>query len=165
MDSLMGFWFNSQAKEINKVGKDIGDAPKNMGKGAKKMVNSVTEKKQKPLPEVLKEYNLPSGLFPKDFKKYEFDEETKKLTVTFKSACEVTYRDSSILRFNTSVTGHIEKGKFSDIEGLKTKGMLWVKVTCIAREDTKLHFTGGLGKTRETKVYEMVRDAIDVDKF
>ncbi|CAH1418727.1 unnamed protein product [Lactuca virosa] len=165
MDSLMGFWFNSQAKEISNVGKDINDVPKNMGKGAKKIVKNATEKKQKPLPEVLKEYDLPSGLFPREVKKYELDEATKKLTVTLPKFCEVTYRDSSILRFSNSVTAHLEKGKLSEIEGLKTKGMLWVKVTCIAREDTKLHFTAGLGKTRETKVYEMVRDGIPVDKF
>ncbi|KAI3788694.1 hypothetical protein L2E82_01467 [Cichorium intybus] len=165
MDQLMGYWFSSKAEEINNVGKDINNAPKKMGKGAKKMVQAATEKKQKPLTEVLKEYNLPGGLFPNDVKKYELDEETKKLTVTLKSICEVTYRDSSILRFAASVTGHLEKGKLSDIEGLKTKGMLWVKVTCVVREDLKLHFTAGLGKTRETKVYEMVRDAIPVDKF
>lgn len=123
------------------------------------------EKKQKPLGELLQEFDLPAGIFPREAKKYEFDEETKKLTVCIPAICEVSYRDSSVLRFSTSVTGHIEKGKLTDIEGLKTKVVIWVKVTCILSEDSKLHFTAGLRKTRERKVYQVIRDGLPVDKF
>ncbi|KVI03302.1 Protein of unknown function DUF538 [Cynara cardunculus var. scolymus] len=108
---------------------------------------------------------LSAGIFPREAKHYEFDNETKKLTVTLPTICEVSYRDSSVLRFSTSVTGHIEKGKISEIEGLKTRIVIWVKVTCIVCEEMNLHFTAGLGKTRSRKVYEMVRDGITVDKF
>ncbi|KAF5955136.1 hypothetical protein HYC85_007992 [Camellia sinensis] len=64
------------------------------------------------------------------------------------SICEVGYRDKSILRFSTIVTGYLEKEKLSDIEGMKTKVMIWVKVTCISADGGKLHFTAGMNKTR-----------------
>ncbi|XP_024973479.1 uncharacterized protein At5g01610-like [Cynara cardunculus var. scolymus] len=166
MDQMMNFWFSGKAgKDMENVTKDINNMPKKIAGGANKMVNSVTAKKQKPLSELLHEFELPAGIFPREAKHYEFDNETKKLTVTLPTICEVSYRDSSVLRFSTSVTGHIEKGKISEIEGLKTRIVIWVKVTCIVCEEMNLHFTAGLGKTRSRKVYEMVRDGITVDKF
>jgi hypothetical protein len=68
-------------------------------------------KMQKPLPELLKEYDMAAGIFPRDATNYEFNEETGKLTVFIPAVCEVGYKDSSVLRFSTSVTGYLEKGK------------------------------------------------------
>jgi len=120
---------------------------------------------QKPLPELLKEYDLPVGLFPSDATNYEFNEETKKLTVFIPSVCEVGYRDSSVLRFSTSVTGYLEKGKLVDVQGLKTKVLVWTKVTLVSTERSKVHFTAGVKKTRSRDAYEVIRSAITVDKF
>ncbi|KZV17150.1 hypothetical protein F511_29457 [Dorcoceras hygrometricum] len=120
---------------------------------------------QKPLQELLKEYDLAIGIFPQDATNYEFNEETKKLTVYIPSICEVGYKDSSVLRFANIITGYLEKGKLADIEGIKTKVMIWVKVTCITSEQSKLHFTAGIRKTRNRDAYEVLRDGIGVDKF
>lgn len=120
---------------------------------------------QKPLPELLQEYDLAVGIFPRDATNYEFNEETKKLTVFIPSICEVGYKDSSVLRFATSVTGYLEKGKLTDVEGLKTKVMIWVKVTCISTEGSKIHFTAGMKKTRSRDAYEVLRDGVSIDKF
>lgn len=120
---------------------------------------------QKPLPELLKEYDLPAGLFPRDATNYEFNEETKRLTVFIPSVCEVGYRDSSVLRFFTSVSGYLEKGKLADVEGMKTKVLIWAKVTCVSAEGSKVHFTTGVKKTRSRDAYEVLRDGIAVDKF
>jgi hypothetical protein len=127
--------------------------------------NVVSGKMQKALPDLLKEYDMPAGLFPRDATNYEFNEETKKLTVYIPSACDVGYKDSSVLRFFTCVTGYLEKGKFSDIEGLKTKVLVWTKVTAIKAEGPKVHFTAGVKKTRSRDAYEVVRDGIPIDKF
>ncbi|KAB1207451.1 hypothetical protein CJ030_MR7G022860 [Morella rubra] len=78
---------------------------------------------------------------------YEFNEETRKLTVYIPTVCEVGYRDSSVLLFFTIVTGYLEKGKLVDIEGMKTKVIIWVKVTCISFDGSKLHFTARMSKT------------------
>ncbi|GFY82411.1 hypothetical protein Acr_02g0006510 [Actinidia rufa] len=104
---------------------------------------------QKPLPELLKDYDLAVGIFPRDATNYEFNEETGKLTVYIPSICEVGYKDSSVLRFSTTVTGYLEKGKLADIDGMKTKVMIWVKVSCISADGGKLHFTAGMKKNQE----------------
>ncbi|CAK9183138.1 unnamed protein product [Ilex paraguariensis] len=122
-------------------------------------------KMQKPLPELLKEYDLAVGIFPRDATNYEFNEETGKLIVFIPSVCEVGYRDSSVLRFSTTVTGFLEKGKLADIDGIKTKVMIWVKVTAISSEGSKLHFTAGMKKTRSREAYEVLRGGVSVDKF
>jgi len=122
-------------------------------------------KMQKPLPDLLKEYDLPIGIFPRDATNYEFNEETRKLTVFIPSICEVGYKDSSVVRFSTTVTGYLEKGKIADIEGMKTKVMIWVKVTCIASTGSKLSFTAGMKKTRDRGAYEVLRDGVGIDKF
>lgn len=127
--------------------------------------SSSAGKMQKPLPELLKEYGLPVGIFPRDATNYEFNEETGKLTVFIPSVCEVGYRDSSVLRFSMTVTGYLEKQKLVDIEGMKTKVMIWVKVAAISAEGSKVHFTAGMKKTRSRDVYEILRDGVIVDKF
>ncbi|KAL6003103.1 hypothetical protein ACLOJK_023326 [Asimina triloba] len=120
---------------------------------------------QTSLPDLLKEYDLAIGIFPRDATNYEFNEETKKITVFIPSICEVGYKDSSVVRFTTTVTGYLEKGKLTEIEGMKTKVMIWIKVTSISTEGSKIHFTAGMKKTRSRDAYEVLRDGVGVDKF
>ncbi|CAN1134309.1 Uncharacterized protein At5g01610 [Linum perenne] len=166
LNKVGSYWFNQKAnKEINSVGNDINSLSDSIGGGAKWMVNKIKGKMQKPLPELLKEYDLPVGIFPRDATNYEFNEETHRITVFIPQICDVGYKDSSVLRFNTSVTGYLEKGKLSDVEGMKTKVMIWVKVTCITSEGSKVHFTAGMKKSRSRDAYEVLRDGLHVEKF
>ncbi|XP_068642628.1 uncharacterized protein At5g01610-like [Aristolochia californica] len=160
------YWFSRKAnKEFTSVGDDISSLSNSIQEGTSWLVNKLKGKMQKPLQELLKEYDLPIGIFPKDATNYEFNEETGKITVHIPSICEVGYKDSSVLRFAATVTGYLEKGKLTDIEGLKTKFVIWVKVTSIATERSKVHFTAGMKKSRSRDAYEVVRDGITVDKF
>ncbi|CAN7062404.1 unnamed protein product [Brassica rapa subsp. trilocularis] len=120
---------------------------------------------QKPLPELLKEFGLLVGIFPQDATNNEFNEETSKLTVFIPEACEVGYRDSSVMRFSTTVSGYLEKGKLAEVEGLKTKVMIWVKVSCISADASKVYFTAGMKKSRSRDAYEVIRPGVAVDKF
>ncbi|OVA02800.1 Protein of unknown function DUF538 [Macleaya cordata] len=167
MNKVGSYWFSNKAsKELNSVGNDINSLSSSIEGGAKWIVNKVKGKMQKPLPELLKEYDMAVGIFPKDATNYEFNEETGKLTVFIPSVCEVGYKDSSVLRFNNTVTGYLEKGKLAEVEGIKTKVMIWVKVSCICTEGgSKIHFTAGLKKTRSREAYEVLRDGVGVDKF
>ncbi|KAA8517458.1 hypothetical protein F0562_017751 [Nyssa sinensis] len=170
MDQILNkagsYWFSRKAnKEINSVGDDINSLSSSIEGGTKWLVNKIKGKMQKPLQELLKEYDMAVGIFPSDATNYEFSEETRKLTVFIPSVCEVGYRDSSVLRFYTTVTGYLEKGKLADIEGIKTKVMIWVKVTSISAEGSKLHFAAGMKKTRSREAYEVLRDGVSVDKF
>ncbi|KAI5663228.1 hypothetical protein M9H77_22551 [Catharanthus roseus] len=166
LNKVGSYWIGQKAnKELNSVGDDINSLSTSIEGGAKWLVNKIKGKMQKPLPELLKDYDLAIGIFPRDATNYEFNEETRKLTVYIPSVCEVGYKDSSVLRFSTVVSGYLEKGKLVDIEGIKTKMMIWVKVTAISSEKSKLHFTAGMKKTRSRDAYEVLRDGVGVDKF
>ncbi|XP_057435282.1 uncharacterized protein At5g01610-like [Lotus japonicus] len=170
MDELLNkvgsYWFSKKAnKELNSVGDDINSLSTSIEGGTKWLVNKLKGKMQKPLIELLKEHDLPIGIFPRDATNYEFNEQTGKLVVYIPQVCEVGYRDSSVLRFSTSVSGYLEKGKLTDIEGMKTKVLIWAKVTTITSEGSKLHFSAGMKKTRRKEAYEVSRDGVSVDKF
>ncbi|XP_020236216.1 uncharacterized protein At5g01610 [Cajanus cajan] len=166
INKVGSYWFNQKASsQLNSVGDDINSMSNSIEGGTKWLVNKIKGKMQKPLPELLKEYDLPIGIFPRDATNYEFTEETGKLVVYIPQVCEVGYKDSSVLRFFTTVTGFLEKGKLAEIEGIKTKVLIWVKVTTITTEGAKLHVTAGMRKQRSREAYEVTRDGICVDKF
>ncbi|XP_007026590.2 PREDICTED: uncharacterized protein At5g01610 [Theobroma cacao] len=166
LNKVGSYWLGQKAnKEINSVGDDINSLSTSIEGGAKWLVNKIKGKMQKPLQELLKEYNLPIGIFPRDATNYEFNEETGKLTVFIPTVCEVGFKDSSVLRFFTTVTAYLEKGKLADIEGLKTKVVIWVKVTSITSDGSKLYVTAGMKKSRNREAYEVSRDGVSVDKF
>ncbi|KAF2306469.1 hypothetical protein GH714_018361 [Hevea brasiliensis] len=106
LNKVGSYWLGQKAnKEFNSVGDDINSMSSSIEGGAKWLVNKIKGKMQKPLPELLKEYDLAVGIFPRDATNYEFNEETGKLTVFIPSICEVGYKDSSVLRFSATVTG------------------------------------------------------------
>lgn len=127
-----------------------------------------TGKPQKSLAEVLREYNLPPGLFPQNVKCYELDESKGKLIVYLPSPCEVCFKDSSIVRYANRVKATLSRGKLTGIEGMKTKVIVWVKVSSISVESyksDKVWFTAGVKKSRPKDAYEMPREAIQVEEF
>ncbi|GLT73780.1 hypothetical protein SLA2020_456150 [Shorea laevis] len=129
------------SKEMGSVGDDINSLQDSIEGGAKWLVNKIKGKMQKPLPELLKEYGLPIGIFP------------------------LGYKDSSVLRFSTIVTGYLEKGNVVDIEGMNTKVVIWVKVTSISADGSKLQVTARIKKIMRSEAYEVLRDGVSVDKF
>ncbi|XP_047327160.1 uncharacterized protein At5g01610-like [Impatiens glandulifera] len=166
LNKVGSYWIGQKAnKEFNSVGSDINSLSTSIEGGASWLVNKIKGKMQKPLADLLKEYDMAVGIFPRDSTNYEFNEETGKLTVYVPSICEVGYKDSSVLRLSTTVSGYLEKGKLADIEGMKTKVLIWVKVTSITSEGGKLHFSAGMKKTRNRAAYEVLRDGVSVDKF
>ena len=92
-----------------------------------------------------------------------------KLVVHLPSTCEVGFKDSSILKYATRVKCVLSRGKLSGIEGMKTKVLVWVRVTQVAVESyksDKVCFTAsGVKKLRPKDAYEMPRDSVKVDEF
>lgn len=122
----------------------------------------------KSLPDLLREYNLPPGLFPQNITCYEFDESKGKMIVYLPSACEVCFKDSSVVRYATRVKGTLSRGKLSAIEGMKTKVLVWVKVSGVGVESyksDKVWFTAGMKKSSPKDAYEAPRNAIRVEEF
>ncbi|KAG0475382.1 hypothetical protein HPP92_015068 [Vanilla planifolia] len=166
MSSVGTYWFGKKAgKELSLMGDELSSISDSIEEGAKWLVNKAKGKTQKPLPDLLQEHDLPKGLFPRDVTRYEFDAESGRLTVFIPSVCEVSYRDESMLRFFSKVKGNLEKGRLSQVEGIKTKVLIWLKVTSIFTEGPTVNFTVGLKRARTRTAYEGIRDGIIVDKF
>ncbi|KAG8063752.1 hypothetical protein GUJ93_ZPchr0003g17416 [Zizania palustris] len=166
MNKLGGYWLGQKAnKEISSAGDDIESLSTSVGEGAKWLVNKLKGKMQKPLPELLREHDLPEGLFPREATNYEFVLETRRLTVHIPATCEVGYRDGSVLRFATVVAGTLDKGRLTEVEGLKTKVLVWARVTTVKADAAKVHFTAGIKKSRSRDAYEVVRGGITVEEF
>lgn len=136
-----------------------------VGEGAKWLVNKLKGKMQQPLVDLLKEHNLPVGLFPREATNYEFAPETRRLTVHIPSPSEVGYRDGSELRFDATVAGTLGDGRLTEVEGIKTKVLVWTRVTAVKADAAKVHFTAGIKRSRKRDAYEVVRGSITVDEF
>ncbi|XP_009795914.1 uncharacterized protein At5g01610-like [Nicotiana tabacum] len=163
------FWVSKKAKEeISNISHDLSNLSSTVEEKAKWIFNKLKGKPTKSLPDLLREYNLPPGLFPQNITCYEFDESNAKLIVYLPSACEVCFKDSSVTRYATRVKGTLSRGKLTGIDGMKTKVLVWVKVTSINVESyksDKVWFTAGVKKSRSKDAYEMPRDAVKVEEF
>ncbi|KAG2707053.1 hypothetical protein I3843_05G118300 [Carya illinoinensis] len=162
-------WITKKAKEeFSNLTDDITTLSNTVEDKAKWIFNKLKGKPLKSLPDLLQEYNLPRGLFPQNITCYEFDESKAKLIVYLPSVCEVSFKDSSVIRYATRVKAILGRGKLMGIEGMKTKVLVWVKVTNVAVEgykSDKVWFTAGVKKSRPTDAYRMPRDAIRVKEF
>ncbi len=72
------------------------------------------------------------------------------------------------MRYATRVKANLLRGKLTGIEGMKTKVLVWVKVTSVAVEgykSDKVWFTAGVKKSRPKDAYEMPRDAVRAEEF
>jgi hypothetical protein len=124
--------------------------------------------KNKPLSDLLREHNLPPGLFLQNIICYEYDESRSKLVVHLAKPCEVSFKDSSAIRYAPRVKATLSRGKLSGSEGMKTKVVVWVKVTSVSVESyksDKVCFIAGVKKLRQKDVYEVPREAISVEEF
>ncbi|KAI3987738.1 hypothetical protein MKX01_028472 [Papaver californicum] len=163
------YWITKKAKEeISNIGEDISTFSNTVEEKAKWLFNKLKGKPPKALPDLLKEYSLPPGLFPKNITCYEFDEIKGKLIVHLSSPCEVLFKDSSLMRYATRVKATLARGKLTGIEGMKTKVLVWVKVTSVTVESyksDKVMIMAGVKKQRAKDTYEIPRDSVKVEEF
>ncbi|KAA8532939.1 hypothetical protein F0562_032944 [Nyssa sinensis] len=163
------YWLSKKAKEeFSNITEDLTTFSNTVEEKAKWVFNKLKGKPLKTLPDLLREYNLPPGLFPQNITCYEFDASKAKLVVYLPSACEVGFKDSSMIRYATRVKGTLLRGKLTGIEGMKTKVLVWVKVTNVAVEgykSDKVWFTAGVKKSRPKDAYDTPCHAIKVAEF
>ncbi|KAI4368450.1 hypothetical protein MLD38_017006 [Melastoma candidum] len=162
-------WISKRAKEeISHLSQDINYVSSTVEEKAKWIFNKLKGKPLKTLPELLREYNLPPGLFPQNITCYEFDQTKAKLIVYLPSPCEVSFKDSSVVRYATRVKAILMRGKLTNIEGMKTKVLVWVKVTSVtveAYKSDKVWFMAGVKKSRPKDAYDIQHDAVRVEEF
>ncbi|KAL9402131.1 hypothetical protein Peur_005980 [Populus x canadensis] len=162
-------WISKKAKEeFSNITEDINTISNTVEEKARWVFNKLKGKPLKSLPDLLREYNLPPGLFPQNITCYEFDESKAKLIVYLSSACEVSFKDSSVIRYAPRVKTILTRGKLTGIEGMKTKVLVWVKVTSVAVESyksDKVWFTAGVKKSRPKIAYDVPQAAIRVEEY
>ncbi|GLU09503.1 hypothetical protein SLE2022_263630 [Rubroshorea leprosula] len=130
-------WISKKAKEeLSNISEDLTTFSNTVEEKAKWIFNKLKGKPLKTLPDLLREYNLPPGLFPQNVVCYEFDESKAKLIVYLSSPCEVSFKDSSVIRYATRVKAILMRGKLA-----------------------------GVKKARPKDAYETPRDAVRVEEF
>lgn len=163
------FWITKKAKEeLKDISQDLSTVSNVVEEKAKWIFNKLKGTPSKSLPDLLREYNLPAGLFPLNIKCYEFDETKAKLIVYLPHPCEVSFKDSSVIRYATRVKAILLRGKLMGIEGMKTKVLVWVKVTSVGVEgqkSDKVWFTAGVKKSKPKDAYVTPHDARRVEEF
>ncbi|XP_038895407.1 uncharacterized protein At5g01610-like [Benincasa hispida] len=169
MAKVGSFWISKKAKQgITSITAEFSSFSNAIEGKAKSTFEKIKGKPQKSLPELLREHNLPAGLFPKNIICYELEESKARLVVHLASACEVSFKDSSIVRYATRVKATLSEGKLSSVEGMKTKIVVWTKVTAVSVESyksEKVCFVAGIKKSRLKEAYEMPRQAVRVNDF
>lgn len=73
-----------------------------------------------------------------------------------------------MVRYATRVKATLVRGKLTNIEGMKTKVLVWVKVTNVtveAYKSDKVWFMAGVKKSRPKDAYNVPHDAVRVEEF
>ncbi|KAG5528982.1 hypothetical protein RHGRI_029594 [Rhododendron griersonianum] len=106
----------------------------------------------KSLPDLLREYNLPPGLFPSKHNRLRIRRGKRQahcvLALSLGGQLQGLFH---FLRYTPRVKGTLSRGKLSGIEGMKTKALVWVKVTGVVVESyksEKVLFVAGVKKSR-----------------
>lgn len=163
------FWITKKAKEeLLDISQDLTAVSSVVEEKAKWLFNKLKGKPSKSLPELLREYNLPLGLFPENITCFEFDETKAKLIVYLPQPCEVSFKDSTVIRYATRVKAILLRGKLMGIEGMKTKVLVWVKVASMGVEGSKsdkVWITAGVKKSRPRDAYDTLYIARRVEEF
>ncbi|CAL4929733.1 unnamed protein product [Urochloa decumbens] len=145
LTKLGSFTISRKAKkELSAIGGDISRLSSTVEEKAKWVFEKLKGHK-KSLPDLLREHNLPPGLFPRNIICYKYDELNSKLVVHLSKPCEL-----------------------SGIEGMKTKVVVWVKVASVSLESyksDKVCFIAGVKKLRQKDAYEVPREAVSVEEF
>eukprot|EP00850_Spirogloea_muscicola_P011684 SM000073S21460 [mRNA] locus=s73:389915:394115:- [translate_table: standard] len=166
MDSLLskagGFLMQRRATtEWNSFNDDVTSLSKSASESTSRLINKLRGKAQLLITELLAKHGLPRGLFPKDVTGYTFDEATSRLEVTLGSCREVHYPDKSVVRFDSTISGILEERSLTVIEGMKTKMLLWMKVTAISADyppPDQVYFQASVKKARKFPAYDTVRE-------
>lgn len=164
----MGMLFKSSAnrhlEDANRGMQDVVDGTQDT---MTRWWNNIFGATQRPLADLLDQFRVPRGIFPRNHSKYNFEPKEEgegMLVVTLPGVCEVKFSDGQVLRYQNEVSCYISEGLLSDIQGLKAQGHLrWIDVTAIVVRDSRVEFIGGAAKkTKEIAFYRTPREAVEL---
>ncbi|CAH8259712.1 unnamed protein product [Arabidopsis lyrata] len=115
--------------------------------------------------EILTANGLPSGIFPKGVREFNFDVETGRFSVYLNQSCEAKYETE--LHYDANITGTIGSSQISDLSGISAQELfLWFPVKGI-RVDVPssglIYFdVGVVRKQYSLSLFETPRDCVPV---
>ncbi|KAM1042305.1 hypothetical protein ACFX2C_031385 [Malus domestica] len=91
---------------------------------------------------VLQEYDFPIGLLPKGVTGYELDKESGNFKVYFDGTCRFSIENSYNLRYKSTITGVLSKGRLKNLNGVSVKILLfWFNIVEVIRDGDELQFS------------------------
>ncbi len=95
--------------------------------------------------EVLQDYGFPIGLLPKGITGYELNKETGEFSAYMNGSCSFKLENSYELKYKSTITGVISKGRLKDLKGVSVKVLLlWLNIVELVRDGDKLQFSVGV---------------------
>lgn len=95
--------------------------------------------------EVLQDFDFPIGILPKGVKSYELDRGSGKFYAQLGGSCSFSLEGSYQLRYKSSISGYISKGRLTSLTGVSVKVLfLWVNIVEVSRVGDELQFSVGI---------------------
>ena len=106
--------------------------------------SSASDQKKLTAYQVLQQYDFPVGLLPNGVTGYELDAATGRFKAYLNGSCPFTI-DSYQLKYKSTITGVITKGKLSDLSGIQVKVLIfWFNIVTVTRSADELNFSVGI---------------------
>ncbi|KAK7259314.1 hypothetical protein RIF29_24918 [Crotalaria pallida] len=96
---------------------------------------------------ILEQHDFPVGLLPEGATDYELNIKTGKFTAYLSQTCTF-FIQCYELKYKSTVTGVISKGKLAKMKGISVKvGLFWLNVVEVTRVGDELEFSVGIAST------------------
>ncbi|KAF7818190.1 uncharacterized protein G2W53_023645 [Senna tora] len=95
--------------------------------------------------EALRDYDFPEGILPKGIVNYELDKSSGKFRAYLNGSCSFSLEGSYQLRYKSTISGYISKGRLTSLSGVSVKVLLfWLNIVEVTRSGDDLDFSVGI---------------------
>ncbi|CAI5499114.1 unnamed protein product [Closterium sp. Naga37s-1] len=159
-------------KQINGVGEAVNSMVNDASEAVSNWWEGLMGKVQKPLPEILEQYEFPVGIFPKNHVKYvlKLTDSSKPesggvLEVHFTGGMEVKLSDGTVLKYAKKVVVRITPREMAGVVGLKLKGITgYTEISAVSVDTVKenVHLQTRVRKTKPLHLFKSARQGVEV---
>ncbi|KAL5701313.1 hypothetical protein ACHQM5_026660 [Ranunculus cassubicifolius] len=95
--------------------------------------------------DLIQDYDFPKGLLPKGVLGFDLDKSTGKFSVYLNGSCSFSVEGSYQLKYQSTIKGHISKGKLENLQGISVKILLfWVNIVEVDRVGDEVELSVGI---------------------